>query len=243
MSRKGFSVVSSVLALFLTTPGQGRTEWIDTLPAWPGNTYTTELGTPPFLTTFGQTFTAPASANALTSFSFNLQHDFGGPVNFAAYVMQWDGTGASDPVLYQSEKQTLLPSDTGFRPFTFTMNTPVVAGKQYVAFLSTLSFLDGKFGGMDLGIVMTNPYAGGQFVAITNGSTNILGVKSTWNTAASMDDAAFTASFTSGPPSTAPEPGSVTLLCLGALGIAGHSWRKRRLARATWTGRRTGSLA
>src|SRR5262245_5052810 len=95
--------------------------------------------------------------------------------------MQWDGTGASGPVLYQSERQTLLPTEKGFRPFTFTMNTPLVAGKQYVAFLSTTSFNDGTVGSANMGFTMGNPYAGGQFVYTNNGSANILGVKSTWD--------------------------------------------------------------
>jgi probable HAF family extracellular repeat protein len=39
--------------------------------------------------------------------------------------------------------------------------------------------------------------------------------------------------LTPGDPLATPEPGSLTLLALGALGLAGHAWRKRRRSRIT----------
>ncbi|HEY2573346.1 MAG TPA: hypothetical protein VGH65_04725, partial [Verrucomicrobiaceae bacterium] len=53
--------------------------------------------------TYGQTFTAPANARKLSSFAFYVD-DNQNPdrVDFQGFVMAWDGSKATGPVLFQS---------------------------------------------------------------------------------------------------------------------------------------------
>ncbi len=85
--------------------------------------------------TFGQVFTAPITGT-LTSFTLSLT---GGVGELFGEVGTWNGgptfaTGFWSPTnLYQSANI----ASTGPQAFTFTPNVAVVAGQQYVAYLTT----------------------------------------------------------------------------------------------------------
>ena len=132
---------------------------IDTTPSWNGTIGVGLFGRP-FNATFGQTFTVGVD-NVLNSFTFFLRQTTVAPVEFVAYVSQWDGIHATGPILYQSTSQSTTQPNI-FQNFTFnTGGTNLVSGKQYVAFVSASNFPSSGQGFM--GSIFSNVYSGGQF--------------------------------------------------------------------------------
>jgi hypothetical protein len=231
----GRILCAAALAALLGQAGRARAEQIDTTGAWNGSSNVFELGEPN-TATYGQTFTVKGPDTVLDSFSFYLKSFSGGPVNFGAYVMEWDGAKATGPVLYQSTKQT-LPAGSGFTQFTFDPGVPLTAGKQYVAFLSSSYYFTGSTSLAAIGTVDTNPYPDGRFLFRNNGPNPSLLTTTPWETWwPASTDTAFRASFSrpqtftspTGNPTAVPEPGALALVTLGALGLLGHSWRRAR---------------
>jgi Domain of unknown function (DUF4347)/Bacterial Ig domain/Calx-beta domain/FG-GAP-like repeat len=187
---------------------------IGTLATWNGIQNTATFGensNPAATPTFGQTFTAPTVDSILTDFTVSID-DTGGPdvIDFAAYIMAWDGTKATGPILYQSASQSTT-GGTGFETFRFTTgNLRLQAGQQYVAFISASSFFDGLAGTGTVGSIGTDDYAGGSFVFLNNGSTFGQVTTSNWSTLLSAPDLAFSATFTSNTAPTLTSP-TVTL--------------------------------
>src|SRR5215510_12798465 len=70
----------------------------------------------PNTATYGQTITAVAGATQLNSFTFHIQ-PFSNPITYRAYVMAWDGTKATGPVLFQSGDQ--VASTPGLNSYTY----------------------------------------------------------------------------------------------------------------------------
>ena len=182
---------------------------IDTTPSWNGGDSIGSFGRP-FNATFGQTFTVGVD-NVLNSFTFFLRQTTVAPVEFVAYVSQWDGIHATGPILYQSTSQSTTQPNI-FQNFTFnTGGTNLVSGKQYVAFVSASNFPSSGQG--RLGATTSNVYSGGEFVVQNNGSNFSSLTTNSWDTSFS-GDAAFKASFSAQP---VPEPSTI----LGTLTAAG----------------------
>jgi len=215
------TIVAGGLTLGIAGQAQALTI-IDTSssPTWDGiqgyidfGQGTTPSGKPSFAT-FGQTFTVPINDDTILS-SFTLfvgkQNVQGStPVEFNAYVMAWDGSKATGSILYQSGKQ-VASTIAGYQPFDFiTGGLSLLGGQQYVAFISTSNYPTSG-----LGIVGTptdpnnpslpiNPYSGGEFVYLSNGTDFNAITTSDWGTIANSD-LAFKATFTSIPtPSLVP---------------------------------------
>jgi hypothetical protein len=99
----------------------------------------------------GQTFTVVWPDIFLDSFTFfvNDRWPGGRPINFAAYVMQWEGSKAVGPVLFPSVPHSTTNNGVldGFEEFRIdTGGTQLTAGKQYIAFFSTLGFERPSYG-------------------------------------------------------------------------------------------------
>jgi hypothetical protein len=185
---------------------------IDTTPSWDGFQSIGQFGENNF-GTFGQTFTV-GSDNVLNNFTFYVDDETNSaPVNFAAYVMAWDGTKASGSILYQSGQQTTAGS-AGQEPFTFnTGGINLTAGQQYVAFLSVSNFFNGTTDSSFVGYVGSDTYAGGELFFQFNG--NNFGALST-NSWYSFGNAelAFTANL-SGSTQSVPEPFTIVGTLIG----------------------------
>lgn len=226
--------VCGLLALISRLDGQTT---IDTYPAWVAANMT---GAAPFgepnTATMGQTFTAPAGDVFLNSFSFWLQDSTQpgnpNPVDFAAYVMGWNGTRATGSILYQSAAQVTTNNGGagGFAQFTFsTGGILLTPGTQYVAFLSASNFFDGDQNGVTMGWVGDGTaYPGGDFVFANNGGDfgSLSTDPSAWD-GSRIGDAAFQASFG---PEVVPEPATWIAAALALVGVI-YSQRRRLLRR------------
>jgi hypothetical protein len=218
----------TVALLAAAAPG-AQAVLIDTRPA--ANNAINSFGEPA-TATFGQTVTVPLLDTVLDSFSFRL-NDSVNPdtVDFAAYVMAWNGTRATGPILYQSGMKTTTNNGGlgGFEEFTFsTGGLPVTAGAKYVLFLSASSFFDSSVGTATMQDSTTNPYSGGDFVADNNGSNLASLTAHAWSFNPGPGiDAAFTASFSA--PGPIPEP-TTAIFGAGLIGVVGLARRRTRSA-------------
>lgn len=194
-----------------------------------------------FNATMGQTITAVAGNNFLDSFTFRLDDVLNpGVVDFAGYVMAWDGTKATGPVLYESATRSTTNNGGagGFEVFEFsTGGLELTAGSQYVLFLSASKYFDGITGQALMQTTLNsapNGYAGGGLVFLNNGNDFNAVTTTAWNLDVfATQDLAFTASFSSTGPVVAgpavPEP-TTALFGAALVGVVGLS--RRRGARA-----------
>jgi hypothetical protein len=172
--------------------------------------------------TYGQTFRAPGVLTELTSFTFWVDSVGGsGPSRFTGYVMEFDGSGVTGPVLFEGNEVSLAISEPSFpyvpsfTPVTFNVPSLALdASKTYVAFLSAIPFFDDADDTANVGYLFADTYAGGGFW---------FSPARTWGDLVSQDwenfigggtrDLAFQATFT-----TVPEPAAFALAGVIALG-------------------------
>jgi hypothetical protein len=183
-----------------------------------------------YTTTYGQTFTV-GSDNILNDFTFWLNDESDpGPVDFAAYVMAWDGTKATGGILYDSGKKT---TNGGFSREQFTFNTggtTLNSGQQYVAFLSASNFFDGIDGSAYVEWINTgiDVYSGGNFVYAGNGSNFSQLTTNSWSNFYPTNDLAFKANLSSASAQPVPEPSSsLGLLAFGGF-VAGKILKRKK---------------
>ena len=167
---------------------------------------------------YGQVFTAPQSF--LIDYSFSVGSDT--PYPFVSQVYQWDGTTATGPALFTSPT---LATTTTVDTYTFTPNISLIAGNQYIAFVTNQP--DGVgLGGSGLGLMAQSSVGLGQFYfAVLNP------VGGLWDTFLGLD-AAFHADFSSEGTAT-PLPAAVWLFA-GGLGLLGMCYRKKEKPKSAW---------
>ena len=120
-------------------------------PAWNGTSVFAQMGETPTLpataATWGQAFSLPPGHRVLRTYSYWLSDSpvfYPDPLDFAAYLMQWNGQRATGPILYQSAVQTIDGVAHGeFRRFDFRINRNLDPGNQYIFFISNSQFFDG----------------------------------------------------------------------------------------------------
>jgi hypothetical protein len=174
-----------------------ETYLIDTTSSWDG-LYSIAAFGESNTATYGQTFTAPETSSPLTEFTFYLDDYNPDVIDFAAYVMAWDGTKATGPVLYSSAMQSTTGT-SGFDTLTFNTGELILTpGQQYVAFLSASNFFDGVSGTGQMGYISNDVYNAGMFVYLNNGSDFNSLTTTSWDTSWGGGDLAFKASFGDG---------------------------------------------
>jgi PEP-CTERM motif len=168
---------------------------------------------------YGQTFIAPNQF--LNSWEFWLvgwdEADYGPGtgVTFTANVGTWTGSEVRS-IVWTSGSYSGTSSTTGV-PYLFdTGGLSLSIGSSYVFFLAASGTgalgMEGNFD--------SDQYANGAFV-YNNNADNF----SAWDGTFAPYDAAFVAQFSDTP---VPEPGTISLLATGLVGMAGLARRKRR---------------
>jgi hypothetical protein len=173
--------------------GSGTTV-VTTTNSWNGTDFIQNFGEPD-TATYGQVFVAPPQTPILTSFTFYIKN-LTSFAKFKFYVMAWNGTHATGPILYQSASNSTAGS-VGFQPYTFyTGQLDLTPGSNYVAFVSTSTLQDGGSSSAAVGAPIGDTYPGGNFVYFNNGINFALLTSSAWNFFAGRD-LAFVATFES----------------------------------------------
>ncbi len=215
----------------------------DTTPSWDGSSAVigwgaVQAGDTP---TFGQTFLAPADPSALTDFTFFVS-DFnpGSSVTFTASIYSWYGAltagngpqGSLGPALFTSSPITFL-DDGGFQAVTITTGPDGVSldpSGSYVALLTTsdpssIASNDASLDVYEFGLVGPGHAPGGGDGGFNffNNATSAQLDGDPWDSPTDYGDLAWTAHFRS-----VPEPGSLTLLALGAAGALARARRRPR---------------
>jgi hypothetical protein len=204
-----------------------------TVPNWP--IFPFGRATAVSWATLGQSFIVPVGETRLDAFTFWLRDNaVTGSTPYHAYVFDWDPatrrTGAS--YLYRSAAQDFTGAPTP-TPVSFsTGGLDLVAGQSYIAVLSSVEFPNAPSGLRPGAVVSTNwpndGYAGGM--SYTRPGPAGLGTltQNPWFALGGTgDDLAFRADFSAAQLSPVPEPTTVTLLGVGALGVALVARRRR----------------
>jgi len=213
---------------------------ISTLPAWDGEAVLGgfgRIGT----STIGQTFVAPSQA-AMTGFSLHLSADFlssdPGGLLFRGYLMQWNGTHAVGPALFESDVRVGETSPGPLRhDFDFAAPVALADGGSYVFFLTRLGFAEEMGPETDatnrFGFVL-DAYGAGDAVHFDPfdeyGDDPSRLTQDPWTVRKDID-LAFEARFDSAV-TTTPEPATFALAAGGLLALGGVRLVRRRANRA-----------
>lgn len=174
----------------------------------------------PNTATYGQTF-ALAGNHTLDSFSMFMSGEVFKPIQFKAYVYEWNGSSATGAALYSSAVQSFGGSGPGsHKEFAFsTGGVNLVDGKSYVAFVSTSGLFDGVTSTARMPMAPSDAIGSGSFVFLNNGNDFSAVTNATWT--AWDNDVWFKASYGAGGAADVPLPATLPLLGLGlaALGL------------------------
>ncbi|TWT34494.1 PEP-CTERM sorting domain-containing protein [Blastopirellula retiformator] len=172
--------------------------------------------------TYGQVFTAPITGT-LDSFTIYLVSGVG---ELHGAVGEWNGPATFDTGYGESYNLYTSATDDSIvgGAYTFSPNVSVVAGEQYVAYLSVYG--DSPTGSTDVALGTSEPGIG-YFAWNHSGDPQN---DSAWDYGANVGNLRFSASFS---PITVPEPSSLTLLGMGAGVLGLVVVRRRRRAKRT----------
>lgn len=141
---------------------------------------------------YGQTITAPADANALTAFSFQITASASMVVRGEVYA--WDGTKATGSALFESAPVTIA-GDSATHTVSFPgADAALTRGNQYVLFATVLKDTQPNAGATSQWPSTGDTVAGGSLVFLN--TTSFDGATSNTWSVRTTQDAMFTAEYT-----------------------------------------------
>lgn len=157
----------------------------------------------------GQTFTTTGAAHLLQDWTVNSLSARNGAGSLSFSIHEWNGSTPGA----QLYSKTVNWSTTSTGPFSITdINLDLTAGKTYAAVFDFLGYTGASTG------YTSDSYAGGSGIWFNSGS---------WNNFTSLDSG-FQARFgESVLASTVPEPSSLALLSVAALGLLAAKRRRK----------------
>jgi hypothetical protein len=210
---------------------------ISTLDLWDGSNSICCFASNQGAGTMGETITAPAIDSLLTSFTLVISGNSSGPMPFRGYVIEWNGTMVTGPILFRSPVQ--FSGTSAFTAYTFTPNILLIPGMTYILFAGDAETDYAAYpGNLGMGYLGTdinhgsNAYSGGAFRFLPKGLPVSFWYTEPWLDPTAFRDSSpdndipFSATF-----SSVPEP---TNFGKGVLGITALAWihaRKKRSAR------------
>jgi len=191
-------------------------------------------GDPTTFQTLAQSFVVPTACPAtcyLQSFGFFLGDGFGGAsTRLRAYVYHFSPAGfISGPALFRSAELAGSGNFVGLDAYTVgTSNLALLRSGAYAFVLSVSEpFAAIPEGRATLAsATLTSEYADGALWGATNGGDlSALDEPGALRLVVGAPDLSFRATFTA---TVIPEPGTVTLVAAGLVGVLGAGWRRRR---------------
>jgi len=186
--------VASLAIVGLSVPAGGAQAGvsatvINTYPQWDGTTSLAAFGHPD-TATYGQVITIDSGLDQVRKFKFS-QSLFGGSgtMIYRCEVYGWDGTMATDFV-WESEPKSFVPTGT-YQPTKCRPKgqAPVVAGQQYVLFLTVSKDYEETAPGLSTqwGCIYADVYPGGGVVYINDTGDESLWTTVPWSQIPSFD--------------------------------------------------------
>ena len=188
----------------------------------------------PIPTAIAQTIVAPIGANYLQSFTFYFTNFInGGSLYLDASVYAFDGSQLTGPALFASAlflgTNSLSDVPVTFGTAADPLNILLGPSTTYALVLSAVggASLTPDGSSVLVGASSTDAYTDGALFFSTDPSAPL-----TFSEAGYPPDAAFSATFTSAPVTSTPEPASLMLVATGVAGLGGMVVRRRKNARA-----------
>lgn len=175
----------------------------------------------PDTTSYGEVFKAPGGS--LSSWSFYVNGPTGA---FDLVIADWDGSKAVGPALYTASSGSASTSAAplGETKFTWSgINLGLTASEDYIAYITTAD-VSGPTTQVGVGGTSSDTYADGGFYFLNSSGVDPLTLNNDWSSW-DIPDMAFDATFVD---AEVPEPATLTIWTLGALGCAAAAYRRRK---------------
>ncbi len=171
MKKRKVTILVEAIVMCLVIAGASRAGSIDTLSSWTGasiHTFGELSGNNPGAVTFGQTFVIHEEHAHLDSIEFMVS-DYAPTTapevcTFEVFIMAWDGSSPTGPVLFQSEPLITTGEFGNYDNFIVDLKgISVIAGQEYIVLFTANNFLNGIRSDAAMAIV-DNIYADGILV-------------------------------------------------------------------------------
>lgn len=213
------------MALSLTAaPALAQTLSVNTIPSWNGVNAIGPYGVPN-TATYGQTITVAAGSGPLTQFQFEIGTCTTNGVTVRGQIFAWNVDRVTGPSLFKSAP-VAVPVGPEYTLVTFNTGGVTLPAGTYVLMVSNSEDQAVGASSCRLGRVPGEPYPGGQFFSVSNGTDTTRWAGSAWSPL--TEDLAFSMTFAAPVPTM--DTWMMLALALGLSAMAVISLRRRSTA-------------
>ena len=170
MLLRSSALIGAGCAMLIAAPAWAAGS-IDTLASWNGVSSINAWGAGGGTSTYGETFTATAQLDHLSSATFYIASNDPNAytTNYQAYVYGWDGSQVVGTALYTSPIMTLTtPASGSFVAASVGLDAALAPNNQYVVFYTTQNVPQTATTAAIWGNTSTQSVSGGAFVYANN---------------------------------------------------------------------------